>query len=239
MDIQKISLKNVKKNWKNIISKLIHKYNIIQILNNEYSNNHICPNLNNIFETFKYFDIHDTKVILIGQDPYIGGKTINNQFICQAHGLAFSVPEILNPPPSLRNIFKELKNEIKEFEIPKNGNLLPLVKNENILLLNTSLTVIKGKSNSHKNIWNKFTNELIIYISKNTSNITFILLGKNAQYYQKFIDNEKHFIVTGIHPSPLSANRGFFNSNIFNKVNNILISLNKKPINWNILNHKT
>merc|ERR1712065_123179 len=160
------------------------------------------------------------------------GEIHNDKKIPQAHGLAFSVPETHKIPPSLSNIFKELKLENENYKIPNNGNLIRWVKEENILLLNTALTVIKGESNSHQKIWNNFTNDLIEYISDNTTDVIFLLLGNNAKSKEKYIDNDNHIIITGVHPSPLSANRGFFNSNIFNKINDKLSEINKKKINW-------
>ena len=236
-ELEKILLKNVKSGWKkmwkdklkdnDIIRKLLEKYNKY-----EESGQIIYPPKTNIFETFKYFDIKETKLVFLGQDPYINEQLVNNKITPQATGLSFSVPDGVKIPPSLCNIFKELKNEMSDYKIPKSGNLIRWVKDEKILLLNTALTVKKGKSNSHQKIWETIINDVIKYISDNTNNVIFLLLGNNAKSKIKFIDQDKHHIVSGVHPSPLSANRGFFNSNIFKRVDEILIKLNKKPIDW-------
>ena len=222
-------LKDVKKSWRNTLKELLRKHKIFEKLDNSKV---IFPNTENIFETFKYFNLDNLKLVFLGQDPYIGEEIHNKVKIPQAQGLAFSVPETHKIPPSLVNIFKELKLENENYKIQNNGNLIRWVKEENILLLNTALTVIKGESNSHQKIWNNFTNDLIEYISDNTDNVIFLLLGNNAKSKEKYIDEDKHIIITGVHPSPLSANRGFFNSNIFNRINEKLSEINKKKINW-------
>lgn len=230
--IKSIVLKDVKTSWLEFWVNIFNKYDILNQLEILYDNKIIYPNKENILEAFKYFEIDDTKLVILGQDPYINSKIIDNVNVPQAMGLSFSVPEGINIPPSLKNIFKELKNEIPDYKIPDNGNLLNWVINEKILLLNTSLTVEKGKSNSHKNLWINITNELIKYISEKNSNTIFLLMGNNAKSKSKLIDNNKHYIINSIHPSPLSAYNGFFNSNIFIQINNILEQNNKVKINW-------
>ena len=133
---------------------------------------------------------------------------------------------------AIEGLTKSFANEMSDYKIPKSGNLIRWVKDEKILLLNTALTVKKGKSNSHQKIWEAIINDVIKYISDNTNNVIFLLLGNNAKSKIKFIDQDKHHIVSGVHPSPLSANRGFFNSNIFKRVDEILEEINKNPINW-------
>ncbi len=226
----KILLKNVKKSWKVILEKLLKKYNIIIKLNEVLKEKTIYPNVENIFETFKYFDVNEIKLLFLGQDPYINYEKHDGKSIPQAQGLSFSVPNTHKIPPSLQNIFKELKNEYPDYEIPKNGNLIRWVKEEKVMLLNAALTVEKGKSNSHKNIWKDFVNDLIEYISDHSENVIFLLLGNDAKSKSKFIEEDKHIIITGVHPSPLSANRGFFNSNIFKRINEELEKIGKHEI---------
>ena len=220
-DLQKIIFKNVKPKWKRMWKNEFNNSEILEFLVKNYENteNKIYPNKENILETFKYFDLDEVKLVFLGQDPYINSQIIDNIDTPQATGLSFSVPDKVKIPPSLNNIFKELKNEIPEYQIPNNGNLIRWVKEENILLLNTALTVLKGTSNSHQKKWENITNNVIKHISENTDNVVFLLLGNNAKSKAKFIDEDKHHIITGVHPSPLSANRGFFNSNIFIRVN--------------------
>lgn len=236
-NLENTLLKNIKPGWKKMWKEKFKEDDILKNLSEKYhryeeSGKIIYPPKSNILETFKYFDIKDTKLVFLGQDPYINEQLVNGNLTPQATGLSFSVPDGVKIPPSLCNIFKELKNEIPNYTIPNSGNLIRWVKDEKILLLNTALTVKKGNSNSHQKIWESIINNVIEYISDNTDNIIFLLLGNNAKSKAKFIDENKHYIITGVHPSPLSASRGFFNSNIFNNINEILIKLNKKPINW-------
>lgn len=174
-----------------------------------------------IFSCFNYFNFENTNVVILGMDPYINEN--------EATGLAFSVPDEVKIPPSLINIFKEIESDIGIKHI--NGNLTYLAK-QGILLLNSALTVRQGKSNSHKNIWINYTNYLIKYISDNLSNIVFILWGNDAKSKKSFIDTTKHHILESVHPSPLSANKGFFGNKHFSKTNNILQKYNKNIINW-------
>ena len=220
--------KNIKKSWKKILQKYINNKNILNL----YKNKTIFPKINNIFEAFKYFELEETNLVFIGQDPYINFKIIDNQIIPQATGLAFSVSDNFSIPPSLKNIFIEIKNTYPNYIIPKNGNLIRWVKEEKILLLNTSLTVEKNKSNSHQTFWKNITDNIIKDISDNHPGTIFLLLGNNAKSKKKFINEKKHIIIEGVHPSPLSAYKGFFHSKIFKKINDILTKQNKKNINW-------
>jgi uracil-DNA glycosylase len=225
--LKNIILKDVKPEWNIMWEELLNNSNIIDFLEKKYkkyetTNDKIFPNKENILEAFKYFDLKETKLVFLGQDPYINSQYENDIEIPQATGLAFSVPNNFRMPPSLKNIHKELMLEYKNYEIPKNGNLIRWVKDENILLLNTALTVKKGLSNSHQKKWSSITDSVIKYISDNHKNVIFLLLGNNAKSKAKFIDINKHNIISGVHPSPLSAKRGFFNSNIFIKVNEYL-----------------
>ncbi len=236
--LKDIILKDVKSKWKEVWNMLFEEHDILDFLEKKLqkyknTNDKIFPNVENILEAFKYFDINDTKIVFLGQDPYINSEIKDDIEIPQATGLAFSVPNNFSKvPPSLKNIFKELSDEYPNYNIPNNGCLNRWAKDENILLLNTALTVKKGKSNSHQKKWTIITDKLIEYISNNTENVIFILLGNNAKSKSKFIDIKKHTIISGVHPSPLSANRGFFGSDIFKKVNSRLIELNLKEVDW-------
>ena len=224
-------LEGVKKSWLEILDNNELK----SIINNLNKESEQCfPNCKNIFETFKYFEVKETKLVILGQDPYHNIK--NN--IPQANGLAFSVNENYQVPPSLKNIYKELKLEYKNFVIPKNGNLINWVKEEKIILLNSALTVKAHKANSHSKLWKNYTNNIIKFISDNVDNIIFILLGNFAKTKIKFINQNKIKnnlvkIITAPHPSPLSANKGFFGSNIFINSNKYLQKINSlKKLNF-------
>ena len=234
MNIKNEILNEVKSQWKEMWEGILDDHNTLEKIDHKYSKYEVFPKKENLLETFKYFDLNETKLVFLGQDPYINSFTINGLDTPQAMGLSFSVPDGIKPPPSLLNIFKELKNEYPDFEIPESGNLSRWVKEEKILLLNTALTVKKGESNSHQKIWSKVTDDVIEYISENCDNIIFLLLGNNAKSKQKLIDCDKHTIITGVHPSPLSASRGFFNSEIFLNINENLEIMGKEKINWKL-----
>jgi len=216
MITKKILLKDIKISWK----ELLNTPELDSIINklNSYKTP-ILPKPIHIFECFKYFELKDTKVVILGQDPYIND--------CEAMGLSFSVPKNCSLPPSLKNIFKELGIDTKM------GDLSRWVKNNQFLMLNTSLTVLEGKSNSHKNLWIKYINQLINNISNLVPQTIFVLLGNNAQSKIKFID-KKHIIIKGIHPSPLSAYRGFHGSGIFDILDDEYFKLFKREINWDL-----
>lgn len=170
--------------------------------------NTIYPPDNMVFRVFES-DPRNIRIVLLGQDPYIKKS--------QAVGLSFSVDPPTLIPPSLWNIFKEIKAEFPERKYNfTHGDLTKWTSD--IFLLNTSLTVFEGKSNSHEELWKSFSEKIIEYLSNKYSNIVFLLLGRNAQDKHKFIDKTKHHIIFGTHPSPLSAHSGFFNSKIFIKV---------------------
>ena len=194
----------------------------------------IYPKKKNVFKIFKYIPPNEVTAVILGQDPYINYETVNNKEVPQAEGLSFSVPKShKNIPPSLKNIFKEIKNSYPDFDF-KNGNLKRWVKKEKIFLLNSALTVIPGKSNSHQKHWEKFTDKVIKYISDCNENTVFILMGNNAKSKFSLIDSQKHIVLTSVHPSPLSANRGFFGCNIFKIANDELEKKKLKPINWQL-----
>jgi len=190
----------------------------------------VYPNNNDIFKAFDLTNFNKIKVIIIGQDPYY--SICKKTTIPFANGLAFSVNKGCNIPSSLKNIFKLLKIE------SSHGDLTNWAK-QGVFLLNTNLTVTKGKPNSHK-FWKKFTDNIIQHISNDLDNVIFVLWGNNALSKKKFIDEDKHHIFISSHPSPLSFKRplktysSFNESDVFNKINKKLIELNKKPINWEI-----
>jgi len=190
-----------------------------------YKTKEIYPHPSNIFNAFNMTPFNKVKVVIIGQDPYHGPN--------QAHGLCFSVNETIKIPPSLQNIFKELKNDL-DINIPISGNLTKWT-GQGILLLNNVLTVEKGLANSHKNIgWEEFTKSTISLISDHLSNIVFILWGMQAQGKESLIDKSKHLILKAAHPSPLSAYNGFYGCNHFSKTNRYLKEKPKDEIKWNL-----
>ncbi len=198
-----------------------------EFLKEEYSTRIIYPNMNDIFNALKYTSYKDTKILILGQDPYHGEN--------QAHGLAFSVKPGVKTPPSLLNMYKELRDEYDCF-IPNNGYLVPWTE-QGVLLLNTALTVRAHEANSHKGKgWEIFTDNVIKKLNERDEPVIFILWGNNARSKKKFIDTDKHYIIESAHPSPLSASRGFFGSKPFSKANEILTSLGKGTIDWQIPN---
>ena len=185
-------------------------------------NKDISPAIENIFNAFKYCNFESTKVVIFGQDPYFQSGIAN--------GLAFSVDEDQIIPASLKNIYKEIKDDIGPSK-NKSGCLKSWAK-QGVLLLNTALTVEVSKPGSHSNIgWDNFIYDIIKLIN-NKPNVVFILWGKHAQKYIRYLNNKNHLILYGPHPSPLSAYRGFFGSKHFSKCNNYLIRNNLKEIDW-------
>jgi len=202
-------------------------FNLTNFLKKEYETEQIYPEVANIFNALKYTAYRDVKVVILGQDPYHGEN--------QAHGLSFSVKSGVSIPPSLSNIYKELYNDIGCY-VPNNGYLKKW-SDEGVLLLNTVLTVRSGAANSHKDKgWERFTNKIIALLNNRTEPIVFILWGNNAQSKQSLITNPIHHIIKSVHPSPLSAYRGFFNSKPFSSTNSFLISRGITPIDWQIEN---
>ena len=198
-----------------------------EFLKDEYKTHTIFPDMYDIFNALKLTSYKDTKVLILGQDPY---HNVN-----QAHGLSFSVKPGVDTPPSLLNMYKELRDDLGCF-IPNNGYLVPWAK-QGVLLLNTALTVRAHQANSHKGKgWEIFTDNIIKTLNLRDDPVIFILWGNNARKKKDFIDTSKHFVIESAHPSPLSASRGFFGSKPFSKTNEILISLGKAPINWQIPN---
>lgn len=221
---------NFKNDWQILLKEEFEKdyyLNLRQFLIKEYETKTVYPNKYDIFNALHYTAHQDVAVVLLGQDPYHGPN--------QAHGLSFSVKPGIKPPPSLANIYKELKDDVNCY-IPNNGYLKKW-SDQGVLLLNNVLTVIEGQPNSHKNIgWQYLTDRVISLLNERTEPIVFILWGSNAQSKTSLITNPNHYIIKSVHPSPLSASRGFFKSKPFSKTNTILTSLGKKAINWQIDN---
>lgn len=194
-----------------------------QFLKNEYSTQRIYPDMHDIFNALKYTSFEDTRVVILGQDPYHGYG--------QAHGLCFSVKKGVVPPPSLKNIFKELNSDVGK-EIPSHGELTDWAK-QGVLLLNTVLTVREGNPNSHKGMgWESFTDRVISELNKKQTPVVFLLWGANAQKKAEIITNPLHKKLVSVHPSPLSASRGFMGCRHFSKTNEILRNSGLAEIKW-------
>ncbi len=219
----------IEKPWYDLLKIEYEKQYFVDIMNfleKELVSKTIFPPKEEIFSALETLPYEKIKVVIIGQDPYHGEN--------EAHGLAFSVKKGVKIPPSLRNIFKELKNEYNDFVIPDNGYRMPWVE-EGVLLLNASLTVEKDKANSHKNIgWQNFTDKIIKLINEKEEPVVFLFWGNFAISKKSLITNPRHLILESIHPSPLSASRGFFGNGHFLKANQFLEKNSIKPINWNL-----
>ncbi|WP_394127535.1 uracil-DNA glycosylase [Vibrio hepatarius] len=186
----------------------------------------VFPPASDVFNAFKATEFADVKVVIIGQDPYHGPN--------QAHGLCFSVLPGVKTPPSLVNMYKELAQDIEGFEIPPHGYLQSWAQ-QGVLLLNTVLTVEQGKAHSHaKSGWETFTDKVIEAINQHQSGVVFLLWGAHAQKKGRFIDRDKHHVLSGPHPSPLSAHRGFFGCGHFSQTNAILTSQGQSAIQWQL-----
>ena len=214
--------------WDQVLKEEINKEyfkNLLDFIRKEYQNKTIYPKQTEIFKAFRNTSYKNTKVVILGQDPYHG--------VNQAEGLSFSVKIGINKPPSLQNIFKELQSDLG-YSIPENGSLVSWTE-EGVLLLNTVLTVEANKPASHKNLgWEKFTDEVIKKVNEKNTPVVFILWGSFARNKKSLITNPIHYIVESPHPSPFSAYNGFFGSKPFSKTNNFLISKNIDPIDWEI-----
>ena len=218
---------NIEKGWKDILSQEFEKpyfKELIQFVDTEYQTTVCYPKKDEIFNAFNTCAFDNLKVVIIGQDPYHG--------IGQANGLCFSVNNTITIPPSLKNIFKELHTDINK-PISKNGNLISWAK-QGVLLLNATLTVRANEAGSHqKKGWEQFTDAVIKKISDNKKDIVFLLWGGFAKKKGAKIDKAKHYILLSGHPSPLSANRGYwFGNKHFSKTNEFLKMKNKTKINW-------
>lgn len=216
----------IEDSWKSQLADEFSKeyfLQLIQFVKSEYKSHIVFPPGKQIFNAFDNCPFEKTKVVIIGQDPYHGSA--------QAHGLCFSVADGIPKPPSLLNIFKELKLDIGK-EIPINGNLINWAQ-QGVLMLNATLTVRANEAGSHQNKgWEIFTDAVIKKLSDHKENLVFILWGAYAQKKANYINRKKHFILESAHPSPLSASRGFFGQNHFSKTNAYLEKNGKKPIAW-------
>ena len=215
-------------NWFELLKPEFEKdyfKNLQKFLDKEYSSYTIYPKIENVFNALNLTKFCDVKVVILGQDPYHEPG--------QAHGLAFSV-ESGALPPSLQNIFKEIKDDLNITMTPNNGNLKPWAK-QGVLLLNTVLTVRKGEANSHKNMgWEIFTSKIIELLNARETPIVFLLWGGQAKKIGEKITNKNHLVFSCAHPSPLSAYNGFFGCKHFSKANKFLIEHNLMPINFQI-----
>ncbi|MCP1166474.1 MULTISPECIES: uracil-DNA glycosylase [Bacillus] len=224
-------MKNVLKNdWGPLLAPEFEKeyyLTLANFLREEYSTHVVYPKAEDIFNALEYTSYENTKVVILGQDPYHGPD--------QAHGLSFSVQPGIKTPPSLLNMYKELRDEYG-YEIPNNGYLVKWAE-QGVLLLNTVLTVRQGEANSHKGKgWEHFTDRVIELLNEREKPVIFILWGRHAQTKKKLITTTKHHIIESVHPSPLSARRGFFGSKPYSKVNTILANMGEREINWEIPN---
>ncbi len=221
----------IKKNWFDLLKSEFETTQYKELeswLNHEYQNKIIYPKPENVFNALNLVKYNDVKVVIIGQDPYHNPN--------QAHGLSFSVENDVAIPPSLKNIYKELHDDMGCY-IPNNGNLTKWAK-QGVLLLNSVLTVEKNKPNSHKNKgWEQITGKVVELLNQRVDPVIFLLWGSNAKAIGKNIDRNKHYVLEAVHPSPMSANQGgWFGCHHFSKTNEILKKLNKTPIDWQIEN---
>ena len=216
----------IEESWKMVLKEEFQKLyfeTLKTFLVEEKKLHTIYPSGANIFAAFEHTPFENVEVVILGQDPYHG--------VGQAHGLSFSVQDGVPHPPSLQNIFKELKDDLG-CNIPKSGNLTAWAK-QGVFLLNTVLTVRASEANSHRNQgWENFTDAVIKTLSTQKEHLVFILWGSPAGAKASLIDGKKHLILRAPHPSPLSSYRGFFDSKPFSKSNAYLVSKGKKPINW-------
>ena len=221
-----MNTKQLHREWISIFEKEFSKKYFQKInseVNNCSSNGLLCPKKENILKAFEVTNFTDLKIVILGQDPYHGND--------QANGLAFAVNENQKTPPSLSNIFKEIKNDLNHHTQTKKN--LEFWAKQGVLLLNSSLTVKLGTANSHSNLgWDLFTNNILKEISLLKNKVVFILWGNYAQKKEILIDFKKHLILKAPHPSPLSAYRGFFGCKHFSKANEFLKSNHLKEIIW-------
>ncbi len=214
--------------WDDVLASVWNSngfHNFMNMVKEKYRENTCFPEYNNIFNALKLTPYKDVKVVILGQDPYHGTG--------EAHGLSFSVQKGVKKPPSLKNIFKELKDDLG-YDEPADGDLTSWAK-QGVLLLNSVLTVEKDKAASHKDLgWNLLTDHIIKLLNQKQEPVVFILWGNFARNKKEFITNHKHLIIESPHPSPFSANSGFFGSKPFSKTNNFLIKNNITPVNFNL-----
>lgn len=216
--------------WLNVLQEELEKPYMKELkaflLKEKETGHTVYPRGSDIFNAFNHTPFDKVEVVILGQDPYHGPG--------QAHGLSFSVQKGVTVPPSLKNIYKELVNDIPGFKTPDHGNLTQWA-DEGVLLLNASLTVRAHEPGSHQGKgWEAFTDQAISQLSNRRNGLVFLLWGKFAQNKATLIDETKHTIIKSAHPSPFSAYNGFFDSKPFSKTNEILLTEGKKPINWQI-----
>ena len=215
----------INKKWDIILKEEMQKPYFRELgifVKNEYKHKEIFPPYENIFDALRFTDYDEVKVVILGQDPYHG--------LGEAHGLSFSVHNNIKKPPSLINILKELRNDLN---IIRNESDLTDWAKQGVLLLNSIMTVEKDKPLSHKNKgWEQFTDTIIKKLNERSEPVIFLLWGSYARSKKEFITNPNHIILESVHPSPLSASRGFFGSKPFSKINNNLQSRGKSPIKW-------
>jgi uracil-DNA glycosylase len=196
---------------------------LVDFVKEEYNRHLVFPPGKLIFNAFEHCPFNQVKVVILGQDPYHGPG--------QAHGLCFSVPENVAFPPSLQNIFQEINSDLS-IPVPGSGNLERWA-DQGVFLLNATLTVRAHQAGSHQNKgWETFTDRVIHLLAENREHLVFMLWGSYAQQKGKFIDNSRHLVLESVHPSPLSAYRGFFGNRHFSKANDYLISHEISPIHW-------
>ncbi|MGV6944668.1 uracil-DNA glycosylase [Sphingobacterium kyonggiense] len=215
--------------WDNILKPMFQSDEMKKLsafVQQEREAGQVFPPNGFVFNAFHLTPLSQVKVVILGQDPYHNDG--------QAHGLSFSVPAGIAIPPSLQNIYKELKNDIPDFQIPQHGDLTHWAK-QGVLLLNAILTVRAHEAGSHqKKGWEKFTDSIIRAISDQQEHVVFILWGGYAIKKAALIDQSKHLVLTSVHPSPLSVYRGFFGSKHFSKTNDYLLASGKTPIDWQV-----
>lgn len=218
----------INNSWDEVLSEYLESTSfskLIKEVQKEYKNYKIYPNYKDLFKAYQLTPYENVKVVIIGQDPYHGEG--------EANGLAFSVNEGTKIPPSLRNIYKELENDLG-ISVPNHGDLTSWAR-QGVLLINSHLTVREKRPGSHKHIrWDIFTNEVIKKLNQKEAPIIFVLWGKFAENYKELITNNNHIIITSSHPSPFSARISFFNSKVFSNINNNLKKINKKEIDFNL-----
>lgn len=217
---------NIGRDWHRVLAGEFEKpyyLKLREFLKEQYANETVYPSMDDLWSAFRETGFEDVKVVIIGQDPYHGPG--------QAHGMSFSVKEGVKIPPSLRNMLKELQGDLG-CEIPEHGSLTKWAK-QGVLLLNTVLTVRAGEANSHKGQgWETFTDEVIRKLSDRETPIVFVLWGRPAQMKRQLIDISRHAILESVHPSPLSAHRGFLGSKPYSKINQQLTEWGMEPIDF-------
>lgn len=215
----------INKKWDEVLKEEMAKDYFKRLgifIKNEYKSKMIFPPYENVFDALRFTDYNEVKVIILGQDPYHG--------LGEAHGLSFSVKDGVRKPPSLQNIIKELDNDLG---IKREASDLTDWAKQGVLLLNSIMTVEKDKPLSHKDKgWEMFTDAIIKKLNDREDPVIFLLWGSYARSKKEFITNKKHYIIESVHPSPLSAHRGFFGSKPFSKINDFLEKNNKEKINW-------